>query len=197
MSDTSDTVGYINVYEIEHDTAGIIAVCVRDFTGNQKISDQEFVAFQRTTDGFKAVQDTEVVQNAIARAKTYWFMTEATVVTTEHQPYSEIVEGIEQWSVELNEYGIVVIEPCGIVEHEDDVYQLSVAQPGPGLYLTVILRLIDAGPSSVMFREIDMNDEELQADLIDCFLLESGIISMDPTETDDEVDEDTDDYDEC
>jgi len=57
MSEENDTVPYINVYEIEHETAGIIAVCVREFTGDQKISAQEFVAFQRTPEGFKTVHD--------------------------------------------------------------------------------------------------------------------------------------------
>jgi len=123
-------------------------------------------------------------------------MTEAKIVTTEHQPYSEIVEGIERWSVELKEYGVVTMEPCGIIEHQEDVYQLSAAYPSPGVYLVIILRLIDADTNPIVFGEIDMEDSEFNSDLIDCFLLESGIISMDPTDTDGEEDA-AEDYSVC
>ena len=188
MADSRASSQYTKIYEGTDERLGEVIVCIEgEHDLNNKsvvVLDHDFHVFILVNGKARRLNDKKMEAFYIALAKSYFYMTESVVVTSDHQPTVEDIEGSETVRLDVSNYGVVVIEHCGVVEHDEDLYQISVSHPGPGVYLVVLLEIIDTNP--LTFRAVDLEDTDLCNGIIDCYLLEIGAIEEVDTSGDDE-----------
>lgn len=196
---TTTTARYTKVYEGMDEKLGEIIVCIEgEHDLNDKgviVLDHAFHVFLLVDEKPRRLDDPETEEFYISLTKSYFYMTESVVVTSEHQPTVEDIEGKETIHLDVPGYGVVAIEHCGVVEQDDDMYQISVSHPGPGVYLAILLKIIRTRP--LTFRSVDLKDTDLTNGIIDCYLVEIGAIEEVDASGDDADEEDEDDPNFC
>lgn len=195
------TATFTVIYEGEHDDYGDLVVCVR---GRYDLNDPGFVPltydfevmrWSKPDGPWVLLEDLVVGQELVCLATTYWYMIRGTIVTSEAQPQREGTGEEAIWRLAIPEYGVTVIESCGLVPYDDDVYHIFVAHPGPNVYLTVILEFLNARPP--LWIRACLDQDRVDA-IIQIFLRDIGAIEAeDPSEGEEVVDAVDDDLSVC
>lgn len=189
---------FTTIFVIQDPDAGEILVCI---FGKFKIFlvlllDYEFIVIQKVDGVHKQMRDATVVHHALCLSRSFYYMTDGTVVTTESQPFSTMEGAKEIWHIELPRYGVVVIEHAGAVQRDIDIFQIFVSNPKPGVYLVILIEAIGVNP--LEYRPVDLMDKELCSWIIRRYLIAIGAILPDPEETNsDEPKGILPDYNEC
>lgn len=196
MSDTHQTTRYTAVCDCDGSDSETIVVCIEgqhDLTAEGfRVLDHDLHVFRMIDGKAQHLENQSVAQEYIDLVRSYFYMTESEIVTSEAQPTTEDdPSGNTIWRLDVPGYGIIVIDPCGVVEHDEDLYQISVAHPGDGAYLVVLLEIIDTDP--LTFRDVDVEDSDLRDGVIDAYLVGIGAIEEaqdedDPPDTNEELD---------
>ncbi|MEK7632648.1 MAG: hypothetical protein AAB473_02560 [Patescibacteria group bacterium] len=180
MADSASATQYTKIYEGTDHRLGKIIVCIE---GKHDLDDDTLVvldhvfrAFQLVNETVHSIDDPEMEAWYISLAKSYFYVTTGTVVTSENQPTNEDIGDSSTWRLDVPEYGVVIIEPCGAVEYNDDTCQIFVSHPGQGVYLVILLEIIDTNP--LTFRSVDLQDKELCDGIINGYLLEIGAVEV-------------------
>jgi hypothetical protein len=164
------------VYQFVHPTAGNVVVCVEGkhaFDGTEMLEHPFVVLTQQSDDGeYCILEDPDITQAAINLITSVCYMEHGTVVTSDTQPVCHMIDGVPYWLIELKDYGTVSMQNAGVIESDGDYFQISVSHPSDGVYLVILLQIIDVDP--LEFRAIDLGDEELRTGIIGAYMVEIG-----------------------
>lgn len=153
--------------------------------------DHERIPMLVTDEGLVVMEDPKLANQLLEMTTSYLYMTDGDVVTSENQI---IKINDEHFTLDVPDHGMIDITPIGVIEVEEDgvedLYQLAVANPGPSIYLVIILEIIGTNP--LEFRAIDLEDEGLVDGIITEYLEQIGAISSDDDDAEEE-EEDSDD----
>lgn len=150
--DETTDVSFSVIYKGNHDVYGEILVCVRGVHSLQDPNfmplDHELVVARRddSNDAWIHLEDIAVGQELVCLATSFWYMMRGKAVTSDAQPQQEGMGEEAIWRLEIPEYGVTIVESCGLVRYDGDIYHIFVAHPGPRVYLTVILEVLEGDP---------------------------------------------------
>ena len=178
-------VSFSIIYRGEHDEYGEILVCVRGIHSLDDPTfmplDHELVVVRRndSNDAWIPLEDLAAGQEAVRLATAFWYMMRGTVVTSDAQPQREGTNEKLIWRLDIPEYGVTIVEPCGLVLYDDDYYYILVAHPGPKVYLTVILEVVSSKP--LEWISIRLDKDRVNA-IIEVYLRTIGAIEVESEE---------------
>lgn len=189
---------YTIVYEGTDPSVGAVAVCIE---GIYDLNDKNVVVLDHALHAFSLVggnraylNGTTVGRRFIQLATSFVFLTRGELVTSREQPTYTEESGTKVWRINVPEYGVIVVEHCGVVQYGDDMYLVSVSHPGPRVYLVVLLEIVETNPAA--FREAEIGDASLCKGIIDQYLARIGAIGKVEEATTPST-EDLTAYDEC